>query len=159
METVVILVLLAGTLGGALRATGVLEALVNGMMRRIRKTGTLIASVLASCYVIILFTGNQALSIILAGQMFLPVFRKRRIDSSVLTRSLEDSGTLSAPLVPWGVAGGFCSQMLGVPTAEYFPYVWLAFIVPIFSLILGYSGIAVWEVPNNDSARGDGDLI
>ncbi len=146
MEAIVILVLLAGALGGALRATGVLEALVNGMMRRIQKTGTLIGAVLASCYTVILFTGNQALSLVLVGQMFLPVFKKRRIDNTVLTRSLEDSGTLSAPLVPWGVAGGFCSQMLGVPTVQYFPYMWLAFIVPIFSLILGYTGIAVWKV-------------
>jgi NhaC family Na+:H+ antiporter len=145
MQDIIILVLIAGALGGAMRATGVLEAIVNGMMRRIRRTGTLIASVLISCYIVILFTGNQALSIILVGQMFLPVFKKRNIDSTVLTRSLEDSGTLSAPLVPWGVAGGFCSQMLGVPTVQYLPYVWLAFTVPIFSLLLGYTGIAVWK--------------
>jgi NhaC family Na+:H+ antiporter len=148
MRDIIILVLIAGALGGALRATGVLEAIVNGMMRRIRRTGTLIASVLVSCYIVILFTGNQALSLILVGQMFLPVFKRRRIDSTVLTRSLEDSGTLSAPLVPWGVAGGFCSQMLGIPTVQYLPYVWLAYTVPIFSLLLGYAGIAVWKSAN-----------
>jgi NhaC family Na+:H+ antiporter len=151
MRDIIILVLIAGALGGALRATGVLEAIVNGMMRRIRRTGTLIASVLVSCYIVILFTGNQALSLILVGQMFLPVFKRRRIDSTVLTRSLEDSGTLSAPLVPWGVAGGFCSQMLGIPTVQYLPYVWLAYTVPIFSLILGYTGIAVWKSEQRDA--------
>ncbi len=92
-----------------------------------------------------IFTGNQALSLILVGQVFLPVFKKRSIDSTVLTRSLEDSGTLSAPPVPWGVAGGVCSQMLSVPTVEYLPYAWLAFTVPVFSLLWGYTGVAVWK--------------
>ncbi len=153
METVIILVLLAGALGGALHSTGVLEALVKGMLRKIRRTGSLIAAVMVSCYTVILFTGNQALSLILAGQMFLPAFKKRQIDSTVLTRSLEDSGTLAAPLVPWGVAGGFCSQMLGVPTVEYLPYVWFAFAVPVFSLILGYTGIAVWKEKGNNTGK------
>lgn len=148
MQEVIILVLIAGALGGALHTTGVLEALVKGMLRWIRRTGTLIAVVLVSCYIVVLFTGNQPLSLILVGQMFLPAFKKRRIDSTVLTRSLEDSGTLAAPLVPWGVAGGFCSQMLGIPTVQYLPYVWLAFIVPVFSLLLGYTGIAVWKTAN-----------
>ncbi len=145
MEAVIILVLIAGALGGSLKAAGVLEALVNGMLHLVKRTSSLIALVLVSCYIVVLFTGNQALSLILVGQMFLPVFRKHRIDSTVLTRSLEDSGTLSAPLVPWGVAGGFCSQMLGIPTVEYLPYYWFAFLVPVFSLILGYTGIAVWK--------------
>lgn len=149
MQEVIILVFLAGALGGALQSTGVLEALVNGMLRHIKRTGTLIAAVLISCYVIVLLTGNQVLSLILVGQMFLPAFRKRRIDSTVLTRSLEDSGTLAAPLVPWGVAGGFCSQTLGVPTIEYLPFVWFAFTVPLFSLLWGYTGFAVWKTKNN----------
>ena len=144
MQSVVILVVIAGALGGTLRSTGVLEALVEGMLRRVRRTGSLIAAVMASCYAVNLFTGNQALSLILSGQMFLPAFKKRGIDTTVMTRSLEDSGTLSAPLVPWGVAGGFCSQMLSVPTVDYLPYVWFAFAVPVFSLLFGYTGIAVW---------------
>jgi NhaC family Na+:H+ antiporter len=145
MQAVVVLVVLAGALGGALSATGLLESLVNGLLRRVRRTGSLIAAVMASCYTVNLFTGNQALSLILPGQMFLPAFRSRGIDTTVMTRSLEDAGTISAPLVPWGVAGGFCSQMLGVPTVDYLPYVWFAFAVPIFSLVFGYTGIAIWR--------------
>ena len=145
MQEVVILVLIAGALGGSLKAAGVLEALVKGMMRWVKRTGSLIALVLVSCYIVVLFTGNQALSLILVGQMFLSVFKKRRIHRTVLTRSLEDSGTLFAPLVPWGVAGGFCSQVLGVATVQYLPYCWFTFLVPVFSLILGYTGIAVWK--------------
>lgn len=149
MQAIIILVVLAGALGGSLRATGVLDTLVTAMLRRVRRTGSLIASVLASCYVVNLFTGNQALAIILPGSMFLPAFRDRGIDASVLTRSLEDAGTLGAPLVPWGVAGGFCSQMLDVPTLQYLPYMWLAFTVPVFSLLLGYTGIAVWPAKDD----------
>lgn len=145
MEAVIILILIAGALGGALKAAGVLEVLVNRMLRRVKRTGSLIALVLVSCYTVIIFTGNQVLSLILVGQMFLPAFKKHRIDTTVLTRSLEDSGTISAPLVPWGVAGGFFSQLLGIPTVEYLPYCWFAFLVPVFSLLWGYTGIAVWK--------------
>jgi NhaC family Na+:H+ antiporter len=146
MQAVIILVLLAGALGGALQGTGVLTVIVEGVARRIRSTGGLIAAVLASAYVVVLFTGNQALALILVGQVFLPVFKDRGIDNVVLTRSLEDSGTLGAPLVPWGAAGGVCSQLLGVPTVEYLPYMWLAFLVPVFSLLYGFTGFAVWRV-------------
>ena len=155
MQAVIILILLAGALGGALQATGVFSVIVEGLARWIKSTGGLIAAVLASAYTVILFTGNQALSIILAGQVFLPVFKHRGIDRVVLTRSLEDSGTLAAPLVPWGVAGGVCSQLLGVPTVEYLPYMWLAFLVPVFSLAYGFTGFAVWR----DEDGGSGTIV
>ena len=145
MQSIIILVIIAGALGGALRASGALETIVNSMLTYVRRPGSLIASVMATCYTVNLFTGNQALALLLPGQMFLPAFRARKIDKTVMTRSLEDAGTLSAPLVPWGVAGGFCSQMLSVPTVDYFPYVWFAFTVPVFSLLFGYTGIAVWK--------------
>ena len=145
MQAVIILVILAGALGGALKTTGVFTVLVEKLARWIKSTGTLIAAVLVSAYIVILFTGNQALGLILVGQVFLPVFKSRGIDSVVLTRSLEDSATLAAPLVPWGAAGGVCSQLLGVPTTQYLPYMWFAFLVPVFSLIYGFTGFAVWK--------------
>jgi NhaC family Na+:H+ antiporter len=150
MNVVVVLILIAGALGGALGATGVLETLVRGLLRWVRGSGNLVASVLGTCYAVILLTGNQGLALVLGGQMFLPAFRERRIDRSVLTRSLEDSGTLAAPLVPWGVAGGYCSQVLGVSTTHYLPYAWLAFAVPLFALALAYTGLGIWPAPPED---------
>ncbi len=145
MQAVIILVILAGALGGAMNATGVFAALVEGLARWIKSTGTLIVAVLTSAYFVILLTGNQALGIILVGQVFLPVFKSRGIDRVVLTRSLEDSATLGAPLVPWGAAGGVCSALLGVPTTQYLPFMWFAFLVPVFSIIYGFTGFAVWR--------------
>jgi NhaC family Na+:H+ antiporter len=132
--------------------------IVEGLAHWIKSTGGLIAAVLASAYTVILLTGNQALAIILAGQVFLPVFKHRGIDRVVLTRTLEDSGTLAAPLVPWGVAGGVCAQLLGVPTMEYLPYMWLAFLVPVFSLVYGFTGFAVWWVEGGDSETTVGEV-
>jgi len=131
-------------------------------MRRRRQTsrgcstGTLIVAVLASAYFVILLTGNQALGIILVGQVFLPVFKSRGIDRVVLTRSLEDSATLGAPLVPWGAAGGVCSALLGVPTTQYLPFMWFAFLVPVFSIIYGFTGFAVWREEQQIVKGGDG---
>jgi len=145
MSAVVLLVLLAAALGGALEVVGILDRLVKGLLDRIRSTGSLIVAVLASCYTVILLTGNQMLAIILPGQMFLPAFRRRGIEGRVLTRTLEDAGTISAPMVPWSVAGAYATQMLGVPTLDYLPYMWFAFLVPVFSVLYGFTGFAVWR--------------
>lgn len=145
MSGIILVVFLAASLGGALDSTGVLDALVKALLRRVRSVGTLIVSVLAACYGTMLLTGSQMLAIILPGLAFLPAFRERGVDSRVMTRSLEDAGTISAPLIPWGPAGVFVSQLLDVPTASYLPYVWFIFLVPVFSVLCAYTGIGVWR--------------
>jgi NhaC family Na+:H+ antiporter len=141
---IILVVLLAASLGGALNSTGVLEALVKALLLRVKSVGTLIVSVLASCYGTMLLTGSQILALVLPGLAFLPAFRERGVEARVMTRSLEDAGTISAPLIPWGPAGVFVSQLLGVPTTSYLPFVWFIYLVPVFSVICAYTGIGVW---------------
>jgi NhaC family Na+:H+ antiporter len=155
MQPVIVLIVLAGALGGALSASGILEQVLKNLVRRVRTAGGLVVSVLAACYTMIFFTGNQGLALIIPGEMFRPAFRRHKIHNAVLTRTLEDAGTIAAPLVPWSAAGALATQMLGVPTLEYLPFVWLCFLVPIFSVTLAFTGIGVWPAPSTDEDKDE----
>ena len=70
------------------------------------------------------------------------------IHRRVLSRTLEDAGTLSAPVVPWGVATLFVMSTLGCGT-EYIKFAWFIFIVPIFSILCAVTGIGMWDREGN----------
>jgi NhaC family Na+:H+ antiporter len=145
MAPVAMIIIAAGALGGGLGAIGVLERALTAPLSRVRSPGTLVVSVLVSCYGILVFTGSTTLSLVLPGQVFLPAFRANGVDARVMTRTLEDGGTLASPLVPWTGAALVATQMLGVPTLSYLPYVWFVLLVPVFSVLFGYTGIGVWR--------------
>lgn len=91
-----------------------------------------------------LTAGGQTVSIIVTEQTFESTYEDMNISRKVLSRTLEDSGTLSAPIVPWGVATIYVMGVLGCSTA-YIPYAWFIFIVPIFSMICAITGIGIWD--------------
>jgi NhaC family Na+:H+ antiporter len=153
MAPVAMIIIAAGALGGGLGAIGVLERALTAPLSRVRSAGTLVVSVLVSCYGILVFTGSTTLSLVLPGQAFLPAFQANGVDARVLTRTLEDGGTLASPLVPWTGAALVATQMLGVPTLSYLPYVWFVLLVPVFSVICGYTGIGVWRTTASDPAH------
>ena len=145
MQPLILLLFIAGALAGVMQQCGLLETLTRGVVSRVRRTGHLIVTTLAGSYAALLLTGVQPLALVLSGQVFRPIYRQRGIDRTVMTRSLEDSATLAAPLVPWTAAGAFVSQLLGVPTLDYLAYTWLPFVVPVFSVLCAYTGIGVWK--------------
>lgn len=146
MMQVIILLLCATGLGGLLDSTGVLGVIVKSVAKKVKSAFGLVASVMFSSYVMAFLTGNQAMPILLPGIAFGPVFDERGISRSVLSRSVGDSGTIVVPLVPWGSMCGFITATLGVGHSEYWPYLWLTFLVPVIALIFAATGIAIWKV-------------
>ncbi|NPV69547.1 MAG: Na+/H+ antiporter NhaC [Firmicutes bacterium] len=145
MMGTVALILAATALGGILERTGVLSVVIDAVLERVRSTGSLIVSVIASCYLVGIVSGNQMLAIILPGRAFKDAFAAREIHARVLSRTLEDAGTLGTVLIPWSTAGLFVYGMLKVPASAYAPYAFLNWIVPIFSVIYGYTGFAIFR--------------
>ncbi len=145
MLQVIILLLCATGLGGILDTIGVLESLVEFIVKRAKSTFALVASVMVSSYVLAFLTGNQAMPILLPGIAFSPAFDERGISRSVLSRCVGDSGTIAVPLVPWGSMTGFITVALGVSHSQYWPYLWLVFFVPAFSLIYAATGFGIWK--------------
>lgn len=131
-------------LGGILEKTRMLESFLGSMAGLIKKTGGLIATTVVSAIVLNMATASQYMAIIITGRMVIPEYRKKKIAPRVLSRTLEDSGTVFSPMVPWGLCGVFFTGALGVPTVEYFPFVFLAILVPIIAVIYGFTGTAVW---------------
>ena len=140
MMWTVSLILCALTFVGILEKTGMLEVIAISLLRFAKGTFGIVFATLISCLFVNLVTGEQYLSIVLPGRMYKDEYTKRGLDPVNLSRALEDSGTLTSPLVPWNTCGAYMSITLGVATLSYLPFAFFNLINPIISLILAATG-------------------
>ena len=149
MSTVAII--MAGTaMGGILEKCGILQVLLETLMKYIEKPRDLILASLASAYVMLLATGEMMVSIIVPGRTLEPAFREMKIHTSVLSRTLETGATLMCGALPWGVASVYAQNVLGVGL-EYIPYCYLPFIAPIIAIIYAFMGFATFPAESEES--------
>ena len=152
LETICLIVV-ALALGGVMEVCGFLDVLLEALMKRVDTVFGLVGSVLASCFVSNVFLSEQYLSIIVPGRMFRKAFDEREWDGkklapTMLSRSLEDSGTMTSVLVPWNTCGVYVSTVLGVPTLAYAPYCFLNLLNPLVALAMTWFGMAIlWKKP------------
>lgn len=145
MFQTVALIICALTLGGVLERTGTLRVLLAALIRRVRSTGALIAAVLVSCWLMLAGTGNVFVALILPGRAYLPTFVDRGIEPRVLSRTLEDGSTITSPLIPWSLAAIFIVEVLDVPATTYAPYTFFNLLCPLFSILAGITGYAIFR--------------
>ena len=151
MLDTIALILMALTLGGILETCGYLEVIINKLLESVKSAFGLVASVIVSCVFSNLFLADQYLSIVMPGRMFKGAFEKcefngKKMAPVMLSRSLEDSGTLSSALIPWNTCGAYNAGVLGVATFAYLPYAFLNYLVPIAALILTKLNIGMkWQ--------------
>ena len=137
------LIMIALSLGGLMRAVGIIDALLEGLAKQIRRSGDVIFATLLSSIGVNVITGEQYLSILLPGQTFKPLYEKWNLDPKNLSRTLEDGGTVINAIIPWGVSGAFISTALNISAADYIPFTFFSILCPIFSIILAYTGIGI----------------
>lgn len=138
------LVMCALFFGGVMEACGFLEVIVGSIMKMVKSIGGIMATVIASCFISNLFLGDQYLSIVIPGRMFKVAFEKVNLAPRMLSRALEDAGTLTSPLIPWNTCGAFQSSALGVPTLSYLPYAFLNYLNPLVSILISYMKIGIY---------------
>jgi NhaC family Na+:H+ antiporter len=138
------LIICALFFGGAMEACGFLETIVGAMMSRIKTVGGTVGAVIVSCFISNLFLGDQYLSLIVPGRMFKKTFEEKGLAPRMLSRALEDCGTLTSALVPWNTCGAFQSGALGVSTLVYAPYAFLNYLNPIVSIVMSYMKIGIY---------------
>lgn len=138
------LAIIAMTMGGFLEITGMLGAILTVVTKSIKRAGGLVAATCASCIIANILTGSQYLSIIIPGRMFKTKYEKSGLAPRMLSRTLEDSGTLFSVLIPWNVCGGFATAVLGVQTLMYVPYAVFNWITPIIAIAITYLGIGIY---------------
>ncbi|CDF59341.1 Na+/H+ antiporter NhaC [Thermobrachium celere] len=148
MMYTVSLILCAMTFGGIMEKAGFLEVLAEGLLSFSDSTGSLVLVTIISCIFTNFVSGDQYLSIVIPGRMYKNAFDKKGLHPKNLSRCLEDSGTLTSPLVPWNTCGAFMYSTLGVHPFAYLPYAFLNLINPLVSIFYGYTGITMEKIDN-----------
>lgn len=143
MMPTVALIIITLSLGGLLIRFGIIENVINLVTRNIKRTGNLVLLTILTGIGVNIFVGEQYLSVILPGNAFKKVYQEKNFSPVVLSRILEDGGTVINYIIPWGVAGSFAATTLGVTTQEYLPFVIFSWISPILSILSGYTGIGI----------------
>lgn len=133
------LIYCAMAFAGVLEGTGAADQIVDKIMTRVKKTGDLIAATVVSSIFLNITTADQYLAIILPGRMYKDAYRRMKLHPKVLSRTLEDAGTLTSPLFPWNTCGAFIGSVLGVSPFAYLPYAILNWLNPIIAIIYGYT--------------------
>lgn len=146
------LILAALTFGGVLEKTGMLETIGKVILKYARSTGSLVTATVLTSIFTNLLAGDQYLALVLPGKMYKDEFHKRGLAPRNLSRCLEDSGTLTSPLIPWNTCGATMQTSLGIATIEYLPYCFLNLVNPIVSIIFGYTGITMMKLEDDPSA-------
>ncbi|MBY0122929.1 Na+/H+ antiporter NhaC [Bacillus sp. S/N-304-OC-R1] len=143
MMYTVSMTIVAMTFGGILENTGMLEAIVNQILKLAKTAKSLVASTVLSCFATNASCSEQYISIVIPSRMFAKAYREKGLHSKNLSRALEDGGTLTSVFVPWNTCGVFILGTLGVHTFEYAPYAVLNFVVPILSIIFAFTGFSI----------------
>lgn len=149
MMPTVALIILTLSLGGILMEMGLITTVINSLVKRLNATWQLIVVTLLSSIGVNIFIGEQFLSVILPGNAFKEAFKEKNIDPVVLSRTLEDGGTVINYLIPWGIAGSFVASTFGVPTLVYLPFAFFSLLSPVFSIISAVTGIGVLYTEEN----------
>lgn len=143
MTGTTVLVLAAVTFGGVMRHTGILSAILAGMTKFVRGTGSLILSTAVANGAVALMTGSCYVSMSVIGPLFAPLYDRFNLARQNLSRTLEDTGTVIVPLLPWSITGVFVADTLGVPVSQYLPFAFMCYLSGIFSIIYGFTGKAL----------------
>lgn len=147
MAWTMLLSLMALALGGILYAGGFLQALLEGIIARVQRTATLIATTIGAGVLGNMGMGEAYISIILNCQLFRKAYEQKGLDNAVLSRSVEEGSTMSTGLIPWTTAGAFYAATLGVPVLDYAPYAFLNYLNPLISICMAALGIGLLRRP------------
>ena len=145
MLTTIWLVLGALSFAAVMERAGFLQRLLEPIVARARSRGALIGSVNASGIGLNVIAGDQYVADVLPARMFRREFARRGLAPQVLSRAVEDSGTVTSPLVPWNTCGAYMAGVLGVSTAAYFPFCFFNLLSPLLDIIYGFIGFKVPE--------------
>ncbi|MFL5726120.1 MAG: Na+/H+ antiporter NhaC family protein [Chloroflexota bacterium] len=144
------LVLGALSFAAVMEDAGFLARLVEPVLQRATSVGRLIASVIATSIGLNVIAGDQYVAIVMPTRVYRAEFARRGIAPRMLSRAVEDSGTVTSPLVPWNSCGAYMAGVLGVATFSYLPYCFFNIASPIISLLYGFTGFRIERLPPAD---------
>lgn len=143
MLDTVFLIIAAGTFGGVLMGSGMLQSLTEMLTRFVKRRVSLVSSTVGTGIFANMITGDQYLSIILVSSLYKDLYKERGYESKLLSRSVEDSSTVVSVLIPWNSCGMTQATVLKVPTLEYLPYCFFNLLSPFMSIFIASIGYKI----------------
>jgi NhaC family Na+:H+ antiporter len=132
------LILTAMIFGGIMECSGLLHRIAEEIIRFAHSTGSLVASTAATCVFFNVTASDQYMAIAVPGRMFASTYKDRGYKPELLSRTLEDSGTVTSVLVPWNTCGATQAGVLGVATMAYAPFTFFCIISPFMTILHAY---------------------
>lgn len=140
------LIICAMCFGGVMEASGALKKISQYIIQYAESTGSVIATTACTCLFFNVTASDQYLSIVVPGRMYADTFKDKGLAPENLSRTLEDSGTVTSVLVPWNTCGATQSAVLGVATMTYLPFCFFNIISPLMTILYGYLGFKIKKI-------------
>ena len=137
------LIVVAMCFGGIMEACGFLRRITQPLVKMAKTDGALIATTAGSCMFVNATASDQYLAIVVPGRMFRETYRERGLEPKVLSRTLEDSGTVTSVLVPWNTCGAAQQGVLGVNVLAFAPWCLFNIVSPFMTMFYGFCGIKI----------------
>jgi len=141
------LIMCAMTFGAVLERVGLLKRVVSAFLKGATTAGDMITRTILTCIGTNILTADQYMAIVMPGRMYKEEFAKRGLNQLNLSRSLEDGGTLTSPLIPWNTCGVYMQSVLSVNPLDYFVFAFFNLINPVLAIIYAHLGIRILRIP------------
>jgi len=142
METIGLIVC-ALAFAGVMESSGMLDSLARAVLSKARTPGALVGATALSAIGLNVLASDQYIAIIVPGRMYRTAYLELRLHPKNLSRVLEDSGTMTSPLVPWNTCGAYMASVLGVPTMAYLPFAFMNLLTPLITVVYGFTRITI----------------
>lgn len=157
MSWTLLLALMAIALGGILHGAGFLTALLAGIITKVKRTATLVATTILSGFLGNIAMGEAYISIILSCQLFKPKYEQQKLDNAILSRSVEEGSTMTTGLIPWTTAGAFYSATLGVDVLSYAPFAFFNYLNAVVAVAMAALGIGLLKAKTSPALEKSND--
>jgi NhaC family Na+:H+ antiporter len=155
MLNTVWLILCAMAFGSVMETVGLLQRILTAIMSSIESTTGLIITTVFTCIGANVMTADQYIAIVLPGRMFKLEYAKRGLASQNLSRTLEDSATMTSPLIPWNTCGAYMAGTLGVATLSYLPYTFFNLLGPLFCIAFAITHFRIIPIEANAATNSE----
>ncbi len=145
------LIISAMVFGGVMESAGMLVKITQTVIKYVKSTGALVSATVGTCLFFNLTASDQYISIVVPGRMYADAYKDENLKPEVLSRALEDSGTVTSVLIPWNTCGATQAGVLGVSTFTYAPFAFFNIISPFMSIFMAVFNI---KIRRNTNSKG-----
>ena len=140
------LIICAMVFGGVMESIGALSKITAALLKLSKSTFGLVANTVGSCLALNVTASDQYLAIVVPGKMFAKAYEQKGLAPENLSRTIEDSGTVTSVLVPWNTCGAYHSSVLGVSVFEYFAYAVFNYVSPFMTLLFAALSLKIRKI-------------